>query len=140
MKNPMKNDERFDVMLDASDENFVQDLMKAIGVEPGEAVNIVTPTFNRTDGRVIQYVPKLPREYRALPLMDPENLKKIGCQIWDSENGKTHWLYPAEWYEHIPAGFEVVCISGRPEKFMPGETDDDRRFGALAYGFFQTVN
>lgn len=132
--------ERFDVTLDMTDENFTKDLMKALDVKPGDTVNIMQPQFKRTDGRVIQYIPKLEREYRALPLMHPENLKKIGCQIWNSENGKTHWLYPAEWYEHIPAGLEVFGICGDTKIFEPGVTDDDRRFGALAYGFVQTVN
>jgi len=126
---------KFDVILDASDKDFAAKLMAAIGVKPGEAVNFITPTFNRTDGRIITYRPTTPEEYAALPKLDAESLKKIGCQMWDEADGRTIWLYPAEWYDHIPNGTPVVDIFGNEERFEHGVTDDDRRFGALAFGF-----
>lgn len=128
---------KFDVILDASSETFIEDLKKALGLKPGEALEIVTPQFERTDGRKITYRPRTAREYDALPLMEPAHLKEIGCQIWDKEGGNTLWLYPHEWYEHIPAGYEIVDIRGNVEPFVPGETDDDMRYGALAFGFLQ---
>lgn len=128
---------KFDVILDASDENFAADLIKALGLKPGETVNFITPQFDRTDGRQITYCPNTPEEYAALPNLVPDNLKKIGCQIWNVKDGKTHWLYPVEWYDHIPAGTEIVIINGIIESFVPGKTDDDRRGGALAFGFIQ---
>ena len=131
------NEKDFDVILDASDENFAADLTKALGLKPGEKINIITPQFDRTDGRVITYQPNTPEEYKALKGMQPDNLKKIGCQVWDKEDGKTHWLYPAEWYDHIPNGTEIVSIFGNVETFQHGETDNDMLFGALAYGFVQ---
>jgi hypothetical protein len=56
-----------------------------------------------------------------------------------------HWRYvlafaiplgefPAEWYDHIPEGFEIVTINGAMKPFERGVTDDDRRFGLLAFG------
>lgn len=131
---------KFDVMLDANSETFVDDLRKALGLQPGEALEIVTPQFTRTDGRRIVYAPRTEREYDALRLMTPENLKDIGCQIWDSENGRTHWLYPYEWYPFIPNGYPVVDINGEIEPFSKGETDDDIRYGALAFGFIQSAH
>lgn len=44
------------------------------------------------------------------------------------------YLIPNEWYEYIPDGFDLVCISGKAEKFKRGRTDNDIRFGCLAYG------
>lgn len=130
---------QFDTVLDANDPNFVADFAKAIGVEPGETIEIMTPQFTRADGRVVSYIPKTPEEYAALPQMKPDALKKIGCQIWDDEDGKRHWLYPHEWYNHIPDGTEIIDISGNVERFKRGETDDDMRFGALAFGFIQPI-
>ena len=131
------NKEQFDVMLDASDENFAADLAKALGIKEGDSINIITPQFERVDGRTVTYRPNTPEEYEAIKLMEPENLKKIGCQIWDDECGKLHWLYPYEWYDHIPNGTEIIDICGNAEKFEHGETDNDIRFGSLAYGFIQ---
>ena len=126
---------KFDVVLNMDDPNFAEDLMKAIGVEPGQSVEFIGPQFTRTDGLAVTYIPKTTEEYLALPKMKPENLKKIGCQVWDVAGGKPHWLYPREWYEHIPAGHQILDINGNVESFEPGKTDNDIRFGALAYGF-----
>ncbi len=128
---------KFDVILDSSDKDFTDDLVKALGVKKGESVTFITPQFKRTDGRVVTYQPNTPEEYQALKLMSAENLKKIGCQVWDDEDGKVHWLYPHEWYDYIPDGTEIVGIFGNAEIFKKGETDDDIRFGALGYGFLQ---
>lgn len=128
---------KFDVILDVSDKDFTKQLMDALGVKPGDTVNFITPQFTRTDGRLVTYRPTTPEEYAALPNMTPDALKKIGCGIWNKKNGKTHWLYPYEWYQHIPAGTLVVDINGETEPFEPGKTDDDTRFGMLAYGFLQ---
>lgn len=131
---------KFDVMLDASSESFVEDLRKALGLKPDDTLEIMTPQFTRTDGRKIVYAPRTEREYDALKLMEPNNLKDIGCQIWDRENGRTHWLYPYEWYPFIPNGYGITFIGGDTGIFRKGETDDDIRFGALAFGFIQDAH
>ena len=127
----------FDEILDAHDPDFEDKLLAAIDAKSGEIIEIATPQFNRTDGITIQYFPSTPDEYAALYTFARETLFKIGCQIWDESETTTHWLYPAEWYEHIPAGTPIIDISGEEELFVPGETDDDRRYGVLAYGFIQ---
>lgn len=50
------------------------------------------------------------------------------------------WLIPGEWYNVIPEGFPLTCITGRVEPFKSGETDDDIRFGCLAYGIRRRVS
>lgn len=127
----------FDEVLDSSDPDFVGKLATAIGVKEGDSIVIRTPQFDRVDDLTIEWFPTTVEEFKALELTTPENLKKIGCQIWNEEDGKTHWLYPSEWYEHIPDGLGIVCISGSSEAFKSGKTDNDTRFGALAYGFIQ---
>ena len=43
-------------------------------------------------------------------------------------------LIPGEWYEVIPDGFMVTGLDGEQYPFKNGESDDDIRFGCLAYG------
>jgi hypothetical protein len=131
----MKKDilEKCDVVLDARDPDFVVQLRKEIGVEPGEIVNIITPQFTRTDG----VVPAAPLDdFSALQKLSGDMLKAIGCCPWDepNENGEVLWLLPGEWYDRIPDGFPLTCIDGTTEPFKRGETDNDIRFGCLAYG------
>ena len=128
---------KFDLMLDASTPDFVEQLMAALGVKEGDEVQILTPQFKRTDGAVITYFPRTKDEFAALHTFSEETLKKLGLGVWDKDDSGIHWLYPHEWYNYIPAGLIVTSISGEEEQFFPGQTDDDMRFGCLAYGFIQ---
>ncbi len=125
-----KND--FDAVLNMDDDDFAEKLMEAIGVQPGDTVEISTPQFEREDG----VTPHLPDAFERLRSCHKETLKAIGCRPWDEpdKDGEVLMLFPYQWYPHIPAGFEVVDINGETEAFRPGETDDDRRCGVLAYG------
>jgi len=134
MSDQFKNDPRFDAILDANDPNFAEKLAEAIGLEPGEKVEIVTPQFTRTDG--VQ--PVLPNfDFGNLASYPDATLKAMGCCMWDEpdEQGDVLWLFPGEWYAHIPEGHIVTDINGQDEPFRRGVTDDDIRFGCLAYGF-----
>ena len=128
--------DKCDEILDANDPDFAGKFRKAIGAKPGETVEIVTPQFERTDGRV----PPVPQIcFSELAGMPAATLREIGCQLWDepNERGEALWLYPAEWYNYIPDGTPIITITGTKETFKRGETDDDMRFGALAYGFIK---
>jgi hypothetical protein len=120
-----------DAVLDMKDPNFAKNFANAIGAKEGDTINLITPQFERQDGLTIKYIPKTIEEFDALKSMPDDKLRERGLQLWDTN----HWLYPAEWYDFIPDGYEMVCISGEVEKFEKGVTDDDMRFGALAYGF-----
>ena len=126
--------EKMDVILNINSPTFAEDFRKALGLKEGETLTITTPQFTRTDGL---QVPKPLIDFRKLPELSEETLKAIGCQKWDKpdENKEVLWLFPHEWYDHIPDGLDIVYISGRREKFKHGGTDNDMRFGALAYGF-----
>ena len=104
-----------------------------LGVGDYEDVGVVLPQFERTDGKTITYVPTTVAEYDALKKAPEDILKDIGLVNWD---GKI-WLYPAEWYDYIPEGYEVTNIRGETENFQKGVTDDDIRFGCLAYGLMK---
>ena len=125
--------DKCDVVLDASDPDFAEQFAEAIGTQPGDTVEIITPQFTRTDG--VTPVAALD-DFSALHKLSPETLKAIGCCPWDEpdEKGEVLWLLPGEWYDRIPEGFPLTCIDGKTEPFKRGETDDDTRFGCLAYG------
>jgi len=130
------NIDKFDAILDMNDPKFVEKFADAVGVSPGEALHIITPQFKRTDGLT---VPTLDIDFASLPQLSEPTLKAMGCQKWDEPDaeGNFLWLYPAEWYDRIPEGFPLTDINGEASLFKRGETDDDMRFGALAYGFMR---
>lgn len=115
-------------ILDMDAPDFAERLAKAIGLQPGETVEIVTPQFERTDG--IEPIKNPAGLFHSLHAMPEKTLRAIGMQPWDGRL----WLFPYQWFKHIPLGFEMLCISGETEKFDPDVTDDDMRFGCLAYG------
>ncbi len=88
---------RFDAVLDINDPEFANKLADAIGLEPGEKLEIRTPQFERADGLS---VPLPMFDFAKLPNLTEGTLKAIGCQKWDEpdERGEVLWLYPAEWY------------------------------------------
>lgn len=98
-------------------------------------IEIITPQFERTDG----ITPALPDDFKSLHLLSKETLKQIGCQKWDEpdKDGFVLWLFPADWYDYIPNGLEVIDINNNKETFKHGQTDNDRRFGALSFGFLR---
>lgn len=136
--------DKIDIILDSKDSSFVDKLMEAIGVKESESISIVFPQFERTDDIIINYFPQTEREYQALQLYSTEVLKKMGCQKWENtfdneelRELKTIWLFPVEWYNFIPEDLEVVDIFGKKETFKKGVTDDDKRCGALSFGFLK---
>jgi hypothetical protein len=114
------------------DENpLAKQIREALGVGDYEKVRVVTPQFERTDGKTIKYFPKTEAEFDALKKAPKDILIDIGLKLWD----KGHWLYPGEWYDFIPEGYPITDINGVTEPFRKGKTDNDIRFGCLAYGF-----
>lgn len=132
-------EDKFDVLLDMNAPDFAERLIEAIGAKPGDTVQITTPQFERTDGL---QVPLPIMDFSKLPNLSEDTLKAIGCQKWDvpDDDRNVLWLFPAEWYDHIPDGTIVYTINGETEVFKHGETDNDRRFGALAYGFMRKAD
>lgn len=119
----------FDEVLFMDDPNFAEKLMAAIGAKPGDAVRFITPQFEREDG--IQPIANPADLFARLHMLSREALQQIGCRPW-GEHGL--WLFPYQWYAHIPDGMELRCIDGTTEAFKSGVTDNDMRFGVLAYG------
>jgi hypothetical protein len=94
------------------------------------SIIILTPVFERTDGKKVVYQPNTVEDFDKLKTYTDDHLKTLGLLRWDD-----HWLFPKEWYDLIPEGYLVVDICEVSEPFKKGETCNDSRFGALAYGF-----
>lgn len=132
--------------------NSFNQLIKVLGISPGDKVNMITPQFERDYELEINFTPQDEGELKALIESAPKDvLVKMGCAIWSSytadiedneqtylKPGEYHYLFPKEWYDYIPNGFMIVSILGEKKKFIHGKTDDDMRFGCLCYGFVRS--
>lgn len=107
------------------------EVREAIDVGPTEDVDVVTPQFEREPGSPEpQSPPSTPKEWEALKTLPKNSLKELGLRDFDGRL----MLFPGEWYNYIPDGFEVEVVSGKTRNFKRGTDDDDIRFGCLAYG------
>lgn len=94
-------------------------------------ITITTPQFERTPNMApVTEPPKTREGFEALRSMSAEQLVALGLGSWDGGL----FLFPGEWFEHIPPGFEIETIGGEVIPFDPDKEDDDIRFGCLAYG------
>lgn len=67
-----------------------------------------------------------------------------GFRIWERYKSKKHTphlkkgeallLIPGKYYDLIPERFPLITLFGSKIKFRHGQTDNDTRFGLLAYG------
>jgi hypothetical protein len=94
-------------------------------------LTITFPQFDRTDGIHPVQVEGGKFWFDQLKTLPHETLLALGMGLWEIG----HYLYPVEWYDFIPDGYMVTSICGVDEPFKHGETDNDRRFGMLSYGF-----
>jgi hypothetical protein len=139
---------------------FAAMVRAACGFSATDDVEVTTPTFDRPPNWMPAMLPpETPESWKQFQRLSADQLHAWGCRrfapfrdtppsgnrashrdawFWEAEDGEqaTHelWLFPAEWYAAIPAGFPITDINGCIEQFIPGKTDDDRRFGMLAFG------
>jgi hypothetical protein len=123
-------------MLDMDSPLFAEDFTTAIGLQPGEKLEIVTPQFERTDGLQVPVLVDFD-DWGNLYKKDEATLRALGFGVWEKTEQGTHWLFPKEWYDIIPNGYLITDIFGEQEEFRRGETDNDYRFGCLSFGFIQ---
>lgn len=115
-------------ILDMGSASFAQDFADAIGLGPEERLELHGPQFERTDG--VEPVANPGDLFNVLRYLPEATLRAIGMQPWDGRL----WLFPHGWFDAIPQGYPVECISGDRLKWDRDTCDDDMRFGALAYG------
>lgn len=130
----------------ASESKLAGKVRKAIGAGPDEEVAVMTPQFTRPPGEPEPLQPPAGKAgFDGLKDLSDKALQKLGMRRWGREHedgkgkewGKLLWLFPAEWYDSIPEGYPIVDIMFREERFVRGKTDNDIRFGCLAYGILR---
>ena len=108
---------------------------------PKPEIKIITPQFTRPSNWTPPQT--APSNFEVLHTMSKSALHELGLCAWGREEdahgneipfSKMLMLFPGEWYWAIPTGFDIVTIFFKPEKFQPGITDNDIRFGCLSYG------
>jgi hypothetical protein len=92
-------------------------------------IRIITPQFERPANWP---KPKTPN-WKTIRRLTRKQLLNLGMGKYD----KKLLLFPGEWYDLIPEGFKVAVIDGTTEEFKKGVTDNDTRFGFLAYGIIR---
>jgi hypothetical protein len=129
---------------------FASAVRTAVNAQPEDQVIITTPQFVRPrNDPAPASPPSSPDEWLLLTKESKQVLKERGLRAWSQvikianelcwenvdDNG-THILmvFPGEWYSKIPLGLEIIDIFGVTETFVPGQTDDDIRFGCLSFG------
>lgn len=110
------------------------------------SIEIITPVFERPPDQPAPACPPSDAEgWDELRSLSVNTLREMGLMPWNDpakpDDGdpvllRTHtlMLLPGEWYPHVPEGFEVVTIAGKRERFEQHVTDDDIRYGCLAFG------
>lgn len=98
------------------------------------AFNIFSPVFQRQDGIAVEPSKEM-LDFNKLKNTDSKTLISMGYRLWSEETNL--WLIPHEQYNSIPAGQKLIDIFGDEFDFEPGKTDNDIRYGMLAYGFIK---
>lgn len=95
---------------------------------------ISVPAYNMEDlPDLIEGITKddLPKATRSVVLdCTPEPNRPMQLLDHDEEI----WLFPKEWYDLIPEGFQATGLFGQSFPFEKSKTDNDTRFGCLGYG------
>ncbi len=129
-----------------------------------DTITIITPQFERTQPLSSDFKPTTNEDFLDFVNNAPiDALKAVGFGKWSTmnsmikenndrrvgykdnlptellEHDEAVYLFPKEWYNLIPEGFAMTDISGREHKFKRGKTDDDIRFGCIAYGIRRKV-
>lgn len=99
--------------------------------------------WDKMDNVVAENVQKPKNKYFRIPIINSDGEAKIinvGRKNAPTKTNKNYLilLFPNEWYNAIPNGFKVTGLSGEQYPFKKGDTDDDIRFGCLAYGILRS--
>lgn len=130
-----QNDEINGLLASPGKSELADLIRQAIGAGPDEPVQIYSPPHkSRMDGKEVSYFPLTLDDFERLRTLPRKRLIDLGLRPWEPHGVKELLLFPYEWYGLIPDGFMLVDIFGTHEAFKRGVTDDDCRYGVLAYG------
>lgn len=134
----------------------MSDLIDFFKKEFPDGCSIMTPQFERTEKLEYNWIPENNEEFNKI--IDKASMTILfgfGFRIWDTMNNiisenetskellkedENVILFPGEWYNVIPEDFIVTDIFGEENPFKKNVSDDDIRFGCLAYGFRRKIN
>lgn len=95
-----------------------------------EEIELVPSDLNSSEARDAGPPPMTPMEVDQLRGLDEDALRSLGMREWSDGL----WLFPGEWYEHLPEGIVVKDIFDEYVRFERPQADSDTRFGCLSYG------
>ncbi len=112
-------------------------IREMLGVGPYDDVEVRGSVTAREDGRKVYWTPTTAEEFGKLKTAPAALLRELCLVPWEEPHGDGMmvWLFPAEWFEFIPEGYEVVTFRGARKPFAPGGTVDEQWLGCLPYGF-----
>lgn len=105
------------------------ELNEKLGFDKDTIIEIVTPQFDRIDGREVSSNISS-EEILSLHTKSKDELLNLGLLNW---NGYI-WLIPGEWYSILPVGMQLHCIDESIVTVGTDYIDNDTRMGVLAYG------
>lgn len=115
----------------ATENPIAASIRKAIGASPTEPISYTSrPRDRHPSWPKAAEAPAGFAEFGKLFEMTGEQLRALGCGNWDGGL----FLFPVEWYDHIPRGFPIESVSGDIKRFTPGVSPSDPGYGMLAYG------
>jgi len=122
-------------LADGGDSPLARKIRQLLGATDDEPIVAVTPQFTRTYGGGVYWTPKSAEELDKVKEAPESLLWDMGLRKFSEDGGL--WLYPGEWFDAIPEGYEVTDINGYVERFCKATEDSDIRFGCLAFGFIK---
>lgn len=104
---------------------------------------IISSPLNREKSIVKKYIPKNEDEFRAfIGSATNKQLLEVGFLIHDYSNGLRKYglfLFPCEWYNVIPNGFQLTGLYFHSQVFIKNVSDNDTRYGCLPYGVIREI-
>jgi len=121
----------------------MQELFEFLRREFPNGFSIITPQFERNESLEYEWKPNSIAEFMAIAEKAPPSiLEGFGFRkrsafnhiIGEVQDGQNIFLFPGEWYDIIPDGFQVTGLYGEQYRFEKGKTDAETRGGCLSYG------
>jgi hypothetical protein len=109
---------------------------KVLGISAYEDVTVVS-VHGRGTPLLIYVHPRTSAQLDKIKRLPYGVLCRMGVRLWSAEpmQGGLLYLYPAEWHDNIPEGYEVVDIDGRHRIWHRVQMSPDEWFGCLACGW-----
>lgn len=120
------------------DESELADRIRdLIGAGRFEEIPVILPSFERPEGQQDPwFFPESREAVNLLRTLPRDVLRSMGMRKFEDWDDKEVWLFPAEWFDVIPEGIEIVTINGDVKEFRRDDfgPSGGRRLGTLSFG------